>query len=115
MDENKQTHAQSEHAPNDTVHLPGGRSITLPGGIYTFVFVILALLTVFEIIVAELPDGFFTLPLLLLASLLKAVLVVTFYMHLNTDNRIFRLVLLIPVGVMLLSAMWLLAVPPVAW
>lgn len=117
MEETPKKHEVTEHshAPSDTVHLPGGRSITLPGGIYTFVFVILGALTVFEIIIAELPDGFLTLPILLLASLFKAVLVVTYYMHLNKDNPWYRVALLIPVGVMLISAVWLLAVPPVAY
>nr|AIA18542.1 Prokaryotic Cytochrome C oxidase subunit IV [uncultured bacterium] len=103
------------HALSDTVHLPGGQTITLPGGIYTFVFLVLGGLTIFEIIIAELPDGVFTLPILLVASIFKALLVVIFYMHLNTDNPFYRFVLGIPVCVALLSILYLLAVPPVAY
>ncbi len=103
------------HALNDSVHLPGGYTITLPGGIYTFVFLVLGGLTIFEIIIAELPEGLFTLPILLAASALKALLVVIFYMHLNTDNPFYRWVLGVPVGVALLSILYLLAVPPVAY
>jgi caa(3)-type oxidase subunit IV len=118
MTEHHEKHSEpthDSHAPSDTFTLPGGRTMTLPGGIYTFVFVVLAALTVFELIIAELPDGAFTLPILLLASLLKAVLVVTYYMHLNKDHPFYRFTLLIPVAVMLVSAIWLLAVPPVAY
>jgi caa(3)-type oxidase subunit IV len=115
MTEHHETHSTTghdSHAPSDTFTLPGGRTMTLPGGIYTFVFVVLGALTIFELIIAELPDGPFTLPILLLASLMKAVLVVTYYMHLNKDHPFYRFTLVIPVGVMLVSAIWLLAVPP---
>jgi cytochrome c oxidase subunit IV len=46
-----------------------------------------------------------------LLSLMKAGLVVWFYMHLNRDTRLFMLTLLLPVIVGLLSALYLLTVP----
>ncbi|MFN8376919.1 MAG: cytochrome C oxidase subunit IV family protein [Anaerolineae bacterium] len=118
MTEHNEKHetGHESHVPSDTVMIPFvGWTFNIPGGIYTFVFGILFVLTIFEVAIAELPAGPFTLPILLLASLLKAVLVVTYYMHLNKDNPFYRFTLAIPVGVMLISAIWLLAVPPVAY
>ena len=109
------TDEHAAHVPNDTVHLPGGYKITLPGGIYTFIFVVLGALTLFELLVSQLPAGPFILPILLVASLFKALLVVTFYMHLNTDNVFYRFVLGIPVAVVVVCTLFLLSVPPVAY
>lgn len=87
-----------------------GRTIPLP--VYTVVFVALGLLTVFEVALAELiPRGGLTIPVMLLASLTKAALVVWFYMHLNSDSRVFALTLLIPVVMVLLATGFLMIVP----
>lgn len=103
----------ADHAHSDTVVLPYLGAITVPGGIYTVVFGILGLLTVAEVLVAEIfADGFLKLIFLVVASLSKAVLVVMFYMHLATDNRIFRVVLLVPLLVVIISILYLVAVPP---
>jgi len=83
----------------------------LPYPIYTVVFGALAVLTICEIIIAELPDGFLTVPLLVALSLTKAVLVVMFYMHLRQDSRIFTATLLIPVLMALVAVLFLIAVP----
>lgn len=109
------TDEHDKHLPNDTVHLPGGYKITLPGGIYTFIFIVLAVLTVFEWAVSQLPAGPFILPILVVASLFKALLVVMFYMHLNSDNILYRFVLGVPVAVAIVCTLFLLAVPPVAY
>jgi len=103
----------AEHHHSDTFTIPFvGTEMTLPGGIYTFVFGLLALLTVAEVMMAELlPDGGLTITLLLVAAIAKALLVVTFYMHLANDNRIFRVVLLLPLVVVLLSILFLMFVP----
>jgi hypothetical protein len=109
--------AHPVHVPSDTFTLPGGRTLTLPGGIYTFVFGLLGVLTISEVLIAEAlknADGvLFALRMLLLlvASISKAFLVVYYYMHLNTDNRFFRFTLGIPVFLMLVAALYLLAVP----
>lgn len=108
----------SEHQ-SDTVHLPGGRTVTLPGGVYTFVFGVLAVVTVVEVLLAELlknqtEGGIVVLKAAVLSvlSLGKAVLVVWFYMHLNRDNPVYRWILGVPVFIALLSALFLLAVNP---
>lgn len=92
-----------------------GRRFSVPGGIYTVVFGALAAATLLEVIIFELPRGFLTIPLMLSLALMKAVLVVLFYMHLRTDSRIFALTLLIPVGVALAATLYLLAVPPTGY
>lgn len=87
-----------------------GRVIPLP--VYTVVFIVLGILTLFELALAEVfPRGGLTIPILLLASLTKAALVVWFYMHLNSDSRVFALTLLIPVLMVVLAMGFLLIVP----
>ena len=95
---------------SDTVHIMG-RSITVPGGIYTVVFGALGIATVLEVLLAGLPRGFLTIPVMLSFALVKAILVVMYYMHLRSDSRIFTAVLLLPVVVALASMLFLLAVP----
>jgi cytochrome c oxidase subunit 4 len=101
-------HEVHEHS-DTTVIL--GREITVPGGIYTVVFIALGVATLVEILLAELPRGFLTIPLMLSLAFVKAVLVVMYYMHLRTDSRIFTIVLLLPVMVTLLATLYLIAVP----
>ena len=98
---------------SDTFTVPiTGQEMTLPGGIYTFIFLVLGALTIFEVAVAEIfPENFVTISILVIASLLKAVLVVAFYMHLRTDNPLFRVVLILPVLIVLISVLYLLGVP----
>jgi caa(3)-type oxidase subunit IV len=109
-------HADDLHAAmlSDTTTILG-RTITVPGGIYTVVFIFLAIATVVEIIVGSLPLGFLLIPLLLAIAVIKAGLVVAYYMHLRTDARIFTYILLLPLGVALLAALYLLAVPPTGY
>lgn len=87
-----------------------GRELPFP--IYTVVFIGLAILTLIEVILAELIYGDIKIPILVAIAVAKAYLVVYYYMHLNTDSRIFALTLALPVGIALLSALFLLAVPP---
>lgn len=86
-----------------------GRTINQP--VYTVVFGILAIVTIVEVALSGLPRGFFTIPLMLGLALIKAGLVVWFYMHLNKDNRIFLFTLLIPFIMMILAIGFLLIVP----
>lgn len=111
-----QAHDLTHHKEylSDQVELLG-RRFSVPGGIYTVVFGALAVATLLEVIIFELPRGFLTIPLMLALALMKAVLVVLFYMHLRTDSRIFALTLLIPVGVALAATLYLLAVPPTGY
>ena len=101
------------HHYGDTVVLPTGQTITVHGGIYTVVFGALAALTVFEVAIAEIfGGGFLKTAALVVLSLGKAVLVVTFYMHLNRDSRLYWVALGLPLLIVLLSVLFLLAAPP---
>lgn len=85
---------------------------TFNTNIYTFIFGVLAVLTVFEIIVAEiLPNGFVRTMALLIPSLVKVLLVMAFYMHLREDSRFFTGAMLLPLGIGIVSLLFLLAVP----
>lgn len=88
-----------------------GRIIPMP--VYTVVFGVLAGITLVEVIISELPEGFLGTLLLAALSIAKAVLVVLFYMHLRSDNRIFALALILPLMVGIIATMFLLAVPTV--
>ena len=88
-----------------------GREVTLPGGIYTVVFIALAIATVIEFVLFELPRGPLTIPLMLAFGAIKAVLVVMFDMHLRTDSRIFSATLLVPVAIALVATFFLMTVP----
>lgn len=102
-------HAGPTHYVGSTTVIRG-RVIPLP--VYTVVFITLGILTLFELALAEVfPRGGLTIPIMLLASLTKAALVVWFYMHLNSDSRVFALTLLVPVLMVLLATGFLLIVP----
>jgi caa(3)-type oxidase subunit IV len=111
------SHSHDSHL-SDTFVIPyTKRKMTLPGGIYTFVFVVLGVLTFVEILIAEVARewagfGGVRAFILIVASIAKAVLVVYYYMHLNHDDRVYRWVLLIPVGITIFCALYLLVLPP---
>jgi caa(3)-type oxidase subunit IV len=107
-----------EHAHSDTVRVPFIGEITVVGGIYTVIFGVLGILTLIEVIVAELLKEFHDGPvyivrtiILFTISLIKAGLVVWFYMHLKQDNPIFRLILIVPAIIVTISIIYLLGVP----
>jgi cytochrome c oxidase subunit 4 len=84
--------------------------------VYTAVFGALAVLTVIEVLLAEIITAeVLKIPLLLGLAIIKALLVVIFYMHLRTDSRVFALTLLLPILVALLSMLYLLGVPPTGY
>jgi cytochrome c oxidase subunit 4 len=100
------THS-ADHADKTVVF---GYTIHQP--VYTVVFGALALLTAFELAVAELlPRNWFTTGLLIVASVVKAALVVLFYMHLKDDNPLYALALIVPLLIGIVSTIFLLAVP----
>jgi cytochrome c oxidase subunit 4 len=101
--------AHGDHVPSDTVEL-FGRTITVMGGIYTVVFGALAVLTLIEVLLGSLA-GDWRIPILVAIAVCKAALVVLFYMHLRSDSRIFAIVLAIPLGIALVSMIFLLGVP----
>src|SRR5258708_5996608 len=65
-------------------------------GLYFTILIVLAMMTLIELLVTYLPS-FVKIPLLLVLALTKAWLVVQFYMHLRYDNKIFTWTLMIPV------------------
>lgn len=101
-------HKAHAHHDDDTTVVMGR---VLPYPIYTVVYGALALLTVIEVLLSQVPQGFLTIPILLLIALFKAGLVVWFYMHLKTDSRIFAITLLIPVVMVVLATFFLMIVP----
>ncbi len=84
---------------------------TLPYPLYTVIFGILAVLTVSEILIAEIFTSWVKVVVLLAFAIAKAVLVVLYYMHLKSDSKIFTLVLLLPVFIISISLMFLLVNP----
>lgn len=100
---------------SDTVDL-FGTQVTVPGGLYTVVFGVLAIVTIIEVAMAEsgLP-GSIAYPLLSALSIGKAVLVVLYYMHLREDSRIFAWAFGLPLGMAGLIILFLLLVNPVVY
>lgn len=111
------TNDEAHHAHSDTVQVPFVGAVTAPGGIYTVVFGALAVLTLIEVILFEVlkdtEGALFAVRSVLLfgISLSKALLVVWFYMHLRIDNPIFRWIMLLPVGLVIISIVYLIGVP----
>jgi caa(3)-type oxidase subunit IV len=109
---------EGEHHYSDTFTVPIFGEMTLNGGIYTFIFGVLAVLTILEVTIAELLGGgpiWLKGILLLGAAVVKSLLVIAFYMHLKRDNWLFRFVLGVPFFVTLVSVLYLLGVNPTAY
>lgn len=111
-------HENTHSHHSDTVQVPLFGTVTVYGGIYTVIFGVLGVLTAIEVIVAELfknAEGDATNAFRIIAlfgiGILKAIIVVWFYMHLRTDNKFFRLVLLFPVFLVVIAIVYLLGVP----
>lgn len=100
--------AQGEHHHDDVTVFMGRE---FPYSIYTSVFFALGILTLIEVVLAEIISSDVKIPLLLGIAIAKALLVVIFYMHLNKDSRVFALTLALPVGLALLATLYLLGVP----
>lgn len=101
-----------EHHYTDTFTVPFYGEMTLPGGIYTFIFLVLGVLTVIEVLFSDVSNVTLRVVVLLTFAFVKALLVIAFYMHLSRDNWLFRFVLGVPFFVTLVSVMYLLGVPP---
>ena len=104
-----ETHIEDTHDDHDENFSFVGRTFPVP--VYTGVFVVLGILTLIEVTLSQLPHGFFTIPLMLILSIVKAGLVVWFYMHLNKDSRIFLACLLIPVVLVIVAITFLSLIP----
>lgn len=110
LDEHPETPEEAlPHVHPDYTILFGRR---INANFYVVIFGILALITLVEIIIAEVfSEGFIrTVPLVVL-SLAKAVMVMLFYMHLREDSKIFAAAVALPLIVGIVSVMFLLAVP----
>lgn len=107
--------AHNQHSYSDTVALPVLGTVTLPGGIYTAVYISLGIFTLLEVLIAEIfATSGIKIALLMAIAVVKATLVIWFYMHLNYDarkNPLLYIVLLLPLTVTMLSIFYLLGVP----
>jgi cytochrome c oxidase subunit 4 len=113
MAESNHNHPDA-HVPSDTVTVLG-KTITVPGGIYTVVFGFLAIATLFEIIFAEMGLGALGIILLFTIAGVKSVLVVMYYMHLREDSFVFTIALMFPFLMALAAVLYLVAVPPTGY
>ncbi|MBZ0274753.1 MAG: cytochrome C oxidase subunit IV family protein [Anaerolineae bacterium] len=111
MSDEHTTPEGNDHLKNETVVF--GVKIPLP--LYTVIFGVLAIFTAVEVLIGTAEHGSLTIPVLFGIAVAKATLVVLFYMHLRTDNRIFAWVLLIPLFLVTVSILYLLIVPPVGY
>lgn len=116
LDEGADTHMPSlHHHYTDEVAIPIIGTVTLPGGVYTAVFIALGMFTLLEVLTAELfATSGIKIVLLMGMAVAKAFLVIWFYMHLNRDarsNPLLYVVLLLPLTVTMLSIFYLLGVP----
>ncbi len=102
----QEAHAHIELA-NDFTFM--GRHFPFP--VYTGIFLALGALTLIEVGISGFPPGALRIFLLMVIALMKALLVVAFYMHLRSDSRVFLVALLLPTLVALLSMMFALSVP----
>ena len=119
-------HAHDDHAHSDTVVILG-REITVEGGIYTVIFGLLGVITIVEVLLADILNGIIEsnadsgflialkASLLLGLAVIKSILVILFYMHLKDDNRIFAVVIILPLLIAALSVMFVLAIPPTGY
>jgi len=116
LEEGSETRMPSlHHHYTDEVAIPIIGTVTLPGGVYTAVFIALGVFTLLEVLTAELfATSGIKIVLLMGMAVAKAFLVIWFYMHLNRDarsNPLLYVVLLLPLTVTLLSILYLLGVP----
>src|SRR4051812_11793166 len=75
---------------------------------YIIVFGWLTLLTALEVLTAAIGlDEAIRVPVLIVIALIKALLVVLFYMHLRYDSRWYWVILVVPIGFVLLLARYL--------
>ena len=115
------THTTDDTQHDDHSHAESftfmGRTFPVP--LYTGVFGLLGVLTLIEVTLSQvIPRG--ELPgyvdlvglIMIIIAVGKASLVVWFYMHLNKDNRIFMISLLVPTFLVILATLFLSIVPP---
>lgn len=111
MTEHEMTHSGASHAHDhhDDSAVIFGRRLPMP--VYTAVYIALAILTITEVLLFELPRGWLTIPSMIIIAIIKAGLVVWFYMHLNKDTRLFAVILLVPTFLVIVCTIFLMLVP----
>ncbi|MCU0498511.1 MAG: cytochrome C oxidase subunit IV family protein [Anaerolineae bacterium] len=101
--------AMADTTHGDVTYLFG---YTINQPVYTVVFGVLAILTLIEVLLAEIIQvDWLKIPLLVGIGLGKAALVILFYMHLKDDSRVFAVALILPLLIVVLSIAFLLGVP----
>jgi cytochrome c oxidase subunit 4 len=94
-----------ESSPHATA---GGQLRHITPRTYVIVFGWLTLLTVIEVLTAATGlDESIRIPILVVVAIIKAALVVLFYMHLRYDSKWYWLILIVPMGFVLLLARYL--------
>ncbi len=94
----------SAHAPTAAPAAPHHISTRT----YLMVFVWLAVMTAIEVAVAALPIVEIVQVVVLIAlAIIKALLVVLFYMHLRHDSKWYWVTLIVPIGFVFLAARFL--------
>lgn len=109
-EKNTAPNAAPQHHDDDYTVILG---MKLPIPVYTTVFIVLGVMTLFEVLVAE-TDLFaesVNIVLLLGIASVKALLVMWFYMHLRTDSRFFAVALGLPLFMSIVAIVYLLGVP----
>lgn len=89
-----------------TAHAPAaGQARHISPRTYVIVFGWLAVLTVLEVLTAAVGlDESIRVPVLIVIAIIKALLVVLFYMHLRYDSKWYWVTLIVPLGFILLLA-----------
>lgn len=106
----KTEHADVSHDDHHDKTVFFGKTFDVP--VYTFVFFLLGVATIAEVLLAEvLKDSGLKIPVLVGIAFVKAGLVMWYYMHLREDSRLFMWSIIIPAAVAMLSLVFLMAVP----
>ena len=93
---------ESTHAPAATHHGPTPRT-------YIIVFVWLAVMTAIEVAIAAAPlDESVKVAVLVVLAVVKAALVVLFYMHLLNDSKWYWVLLIVPIFFVVLLTRFLI-------
>jgi cytochrome c oxidase subunit 4 len=92
-----------------TPHAPAaGQTRHITPRTYVIVFGWLTLLTALEVLTAVIGlDESIRVPILIVIAVIKALLVVLFYMHLRYDSKWYWITLLVPISFILLLATYL--------
>lgn len=88
--ETHDTHAEAAHGSHE--------------GTYFLVFILLGALTLTELVLTYTPEAF-RYPALAILMTFKAILVITFYMHLRWEKRFYVVIIAFPMTIAALAAL----------